>query len=658
MDSMQSHPWTHLTRDPRKTFTDSAAVNGGYDEELNRLSSRRTPFIPLNLLQLPSTSAHSRPLSPLMPSSVWQNALAAAGRKEATRSSLEVWPHVQDFCDPDASWSRMEYNHHGTAPWSSSRANLWPQQPVKHVQFATDLEQIIHTRGLRDERDPVLPVSRSRRAVATDPIPSAERQYATPWSFVPRLPSPWFPVQQLEPGHYTVRLPSLELPDPYAVCTPMGQYSPASTNHSSGALRDDNDEVVFPTCTRGARVPTPIGCRPRTLATVEPTPPRRDANSIQSSVSHMPTKRGVKLDNQSTTISHRGITLTLTAKIADGGVGRVVAAEHDGKSYAVKAVHKWRAFKTLYYTRAMFVRERDVMVRVSASKKTQYLAQLLMAWEEPEVMYLVMPRYPANMRSVLDEEHIRLQDRLLYCAELVAALQALWKLGIVHQDIKPQNILIDQNGRAVLSDFGLAELVSEGQYHTWRDYDECGTPAYMAPEIVASDHASRGHGAEVDVWSLGIVFLEILGLTDRWYFLVPNCEAARKLHERALPIRLDIPPNAGEIPTELLPRMLKTDPAERIPVSGLHAHVPPRMWDEVITGTQSHNWRPDSPCVSQTPPGQYLDFATFQANEGHFKRLKLPTDADADMRCQFKEEQRQAKISDFEYLAPGAFTCS
>ncbi|EIW61061.1 kinase-like protein, partial [Trametes versicolor FP-101664 SS1] len=83
------------------------------------------------------------------------------------------------------------------------------------------------------------------------------------------------------------------------------------------------------------------------------------------------------------------------------------------------------------------------------------------------------------------------------------ALQALWKLGIVHQDIKPQNILIDQNGRAVLSDFGLAELVGEGQYHTWRDYDECGTPAYMAPEIVASDHASRGHGAEVDVWSLG-----------------------------------------------------------------------------------------------------------------------------------------------------------
>lgn len=107
-------------------------------------------------------------------------------------------------------------------------------------------------------------------------------------------------------------------------------------------------------------------------------------------MSHTPTKCGVKPPNQSTVISHRGITLTLTAKIADGGVGRVVAAEHDGKSYAVKAVHKWRAFKTLYYSRAMFVRERDVMVRVSGSERAQYLAQLLMAWEEREVMYLVL----------------------------------------------------------------------------------------------------------------------------------------------------------------------------------------------------------------------------------------------------------------------------
>ncbi|OJT08552.1 Serine/threonine-protein kinase MRCK gamma [Trametes pubescens] len=560
MNSSPSYPWAYLTKDPHKTFQASASVNGGYDEGLNKLSSSLTRFTPFKrFLQLPpAISTHPPPLSPLVTLSVWQSPSPAMGPEETAAPLLETWPHIQPFYEPDASLKPTLYSHHATPLWSPQHVDRWPQPPSKHVQFAADFEQIIHTRGLRDERDPVVPAC----------------------------------------------------------------------------------------------------CRPRALATIEPTRQGRDARDIQNLVSHKPTQRDVETGDRSTVISHRGITLTLTAKIAEGGVRCVVAAGYDGQSYAVKAIHKWRAFKTLYYTRAMFVQERDAMVRVSASGRTQYLAQLLMAWEEREIMYLVMPRYPANMRAVLDEEHILLKDRLLYCVELIAAVQALWRLGIVHQDIKPQNVLIDHNGCAVLSDFGIAEMVGEGGYNTWRDYNECGTPAYMAPEIVARDHAWRGHGAEVDVWSLGIVFLEILGLTDRWYFLVPNCETARKLHERALPIRLDIPPNAGEIPTELLPRMLKTDPAERIPVSELHAHVPPRMWDEVVTGTQSHKWRPDSTCVPQKLSGRCLDFATFRENERRLERFTPPTDADADMRRQFREEQSQAKISDFEYLAPGAFTCS
>ncbi|KAI0669386.1 kinase-like domain-containing protein, partial [Trametes maxima] len=81
-------------------------------------------------------------------------------------------------------------------------------------------------------------------------------------------------------------------------------------------------------------------------------------------------------------------------------------------------------------------------------------------------------------------------------------LHALHGLGIVHQDIKPGNILIDFQGRAMLSDFGLAAII-EGEYETWKSHLICGTGSYMAPEIVATDHSMVGHGPLVDVWSLG-----------------------------------------------------------------------------------------------------------------------------------------------------------
>jgi serine/threonine protein kinase len=92
---------------------------------------------------------------------------------------------------------------------------------------------------------------------------------------------------------------------------------------------------------------------------------------------------------------------------------------------------------------------------------------------------------------------------------IVAALEAIHRAGIVHRDVKPENVLRMPDGRLVLSDFGLAAIPT--QQATLTLY--VGTPSYMAPELSQGEAAS----AASDIWSLGVVLHELLlGGRPRW----------------------------------------------------------------------------------------------------------------------------------------------
>ena len=72
--------------------------------------------------------------------------------------------------------------------------------------------------------------------------------------------------------------------------------------------------------------------------------------------------------------------------------------------------------------------------------------------------------------------------------------------NIIYRDLKPENILIDDEGYLKLTDFGFAK------YCETRTYTLCGTPEYLAPEIVDR----KGHGRSVDWWSVGCIIYEML----------------------------------------------------------------------------------------------------------------------------------------------------
>ncbi|KAF9343344.1 hypothetical protein BGX26_005880 [Mortierella sp. AD094] len=241
--------------------------------------------------------------------------------------------------------------------------------------------------------------------------------------------------------------------------------------------------------------------------------------------------------------------------IGKGSFGKVrmVERRETGKVYALKYISKEQVIKMEAVRNIL--RERQILESVDHT----FVVNMRFAFQDDEYMYMCMDlmmggdlRFHMNRRN-FGEDVVR-----SWIAETSSAVAYLHSLGIVHRDIKPDNVLLDEKGHAHITDFNIScKLTPEKPFLT----SQSGTVAYMAPEVFKG----TGYGTSVDWWALGVIFYECI--YNQRPFLTENiAELKRAISNQTI----EYPPKEtiSQECVSMIQGFLTRDPAERLGVRG------------------------------------------------------------------------------------------
>jgi len=248
-------------------------------------------------------------------------------------------------------------------------------------------------------------------------------------------------------------------------------------------------------------------------------------------------------------------------KLGEGSFGKVYKARHKLTNviYAIKSIDKLN--KNNQVGKPYFRREIEIMYKVNHPN----IVRLYGHFEDDFNIYFVLEYIPkGNLYTILSKQKTKCFEATTvanFIKDLICSIYYLHQMDppIIHRDIKPENVLLSENNRIKLTDFGWSNYVEDTTIRS----TYCGTPVYLAPEMIKE----IGHDESLDIWCIGILMFELL--TGGIPF-TGNDQSV--LNGNILRNKIVWPKDMDISAKNLIGKILKTEPSERISLLDMLKH--------------------------------------------------------------------------------------
>lgn len=304
-------------------------------------------------------------------------------------------------------------------------------------------------------------------------------------------------------------------------------------------------------------------------------------------------KRQVSMVEETLKLSDLKIMQTL----GTGTFGRVrlVSCEKLGRTYALKMLQK--AQIVAYRQQKNVMNEKNILMECDHP----FILKLYKTFRDKHSLYFLLEVVLGGELFTL--LHIRggalgNADARFYAACVLDAMEYLHGLTIVYRDLKPENLMISDDGYIKVVDFGFAKKVAD------KTYTLCGTPEYLAPELVLG----KGHNQAVDNWAIGILIFEML--TGASPFADPHGGDHMVICKNIVRGKIDFPRRFPEKARDLVLHLLVRDAHQRLgSLSGGTGEIKLHPWFKSIDWNELKRKRVKAPWVP--PIRDNLDTSNF-----------------------------------------------